>query len=376
MSRKKRNGNGNGNEKEKNSNDEKKNKIKSKPKSETKKYAKTRISITAKSDNQKLLLKSIKENLITIVAGPPGTGKAQPLDSKVYTPDGYKLMKDIGVGDKVSTPDGGVANVVGVFPQGNKDVYRIYFADGDYVECCKEHLWKIKDRYKSKKKYKNKYRVEETSYLIEKLNNKTKSRRFSIDTPEKCFFNERNLSIEPYLMGCLLGDGGITHSVTFSSVDEQILCEVGGIVEKVGCELKHYSKCTYGISSERGLRNDILESLRLYGVFGKRSEEKFIHDDYIYNSVDNRISLLQGLMDTDGTVDYRTGMPSFCTTSYQLAIDLKEIVQSLGGVCVIKNKQTFYTNADGKKISGLKSYNCNVKYNKNKDIFRLNRKNK
>ena len=62
---------------------------------------------------------------ILSISLPPGTGKMQPLYSKVYTPDGYKLMGDIKVGDVVYSGLNGddTATVIGIFPQGLKDVY-------------------------------------------------------------------------------------------------------------------------------------------------------------------------------------------------------------------------------------------------------------
>src|SRR3990167_4986611 len=68
-------------------------------------------------------------------------GKAQPLDAKVLTPNGWKLMGEISIGDKVIGDDGNQTNVVGVYPQGDKDVYRVTFSDGSSTECCDEHLW-------------------------------------------------------------------------------------------------------------------------------------------------------------------------------------------------------------------------------------------
>lgn len=76
----------------------------------------------------------------------PGIGKAQPLSSKVLTPDGFKRMGDIRVGDKVISGENRVCNVIGVYPQGVKPVYEIEFDDGSKVKSTDEHLWKVQTR--------------------------------------------------------------------------------------------------------------------------------------------------------------------------------------------------------------------------------------
>lgn len=78
-----------------------------------------------------------------IVVGEMGVGKAQPLDSHVLTPGGFVEMKDIQVGSTVCTPDGTTAAVIGVYPQGVKDVYEITFSDESTVRCCDDHLWAV-----------------------------------------------------------------------------------------------------------------------------------------------------------------------------------------------------------------------------------------
>ncbi len=95
---------------------------------------------SARSEKQAELVSLIEEKEIVISAGPAGSGKAQPLYSKIYTPEGAVLMGDIKIGQKVCTPDGGVAKVDGIYPQGIKDYYRIYFSDNTTVDCCSEHL--------------------------------------------------------------------------------------------------------------------------------------------------------------------------------------------------------------------------------------------
>lgn len=83
-----------------------------------------------------------KKNII--IAGSTGSGKAQPLDAKVLTPTGFVNMGDVRAGDLVRTPDGGESRVIGVFPQGEKEIYRVTTDDGRKTECCVDHLWKVR----------------------------------------------------------------------------------------------------------------------------------------------------------------------------------------------------------------------------------------
>jgi replicative DNA helicase len=78
--------------------------------------------------------------------GKSGTGKAQPLTSKVLTPTGFKEIGNIGVGDNVIDPStGDSCNVVGVFPQGEREIYKITFSDGSICRSDGEHLWTVLD---------------------------------------------------------------------------------------------------------------------------------------------------------------------------------------------------------------------------------------
>lgn len=83
----------------------------------------------------------------------PGAGKAQPLYSKVLTPDGFKRMGDIKAGSKVIAGNGKVSNVVGVFPQGKKDIYEITLDDGSKCRCSDDHWWVIRSKYKGNEEF-------------------------------------------------------------------------------------------------------------------------------------------------------------------------------------------------------------------------------
>lgn len=76
----------------------------------------------------------------------PGAGKAQPLYSKVLTPNGFVKMGDIKVGSKVISGTGKVCNVLGVYPQGKKPIYEITLNDGSKCRCSDEHLWTVQNR--------------------------------------------------------------------------------------------------------------------------------------------------------------------------------------------------------------------------------------
>ena len=72
-----------------------------------------------------------------------GLGKALAHGTKVQTPNGYKLIEDMQLGDVVFGQDGKETNVVGVFPQGVTNNYRVAFRSGRTVDCCEDHLWEV-----------------------------------------------------------------------------------------------------------------------------------------------------------------------------------------------------------------------------------------
>ena len=75
--------------------------------------------------------------------GAAGSGKAQPLYSKVLTEEGWKEFKDLEITDKIYTEDGSVSKLKYITPIQYKDIYRIYFKDGRFTDCSEDHLWKL-----------------------------------------------------------------------------------------------------------------------------------------------------------------------------------------------------------------------------------------
>jgi phosphate starvation-inducible PhoH-like protein len=301
---------------------------------------------------QKLAWNVYQNHDVVFLTGPAGTGKAEPLDAIVYTPNGPKTMGEMKVGDVVCTPDGGNAPVLAVYPQGEKDIYKITFTDGDSVECCLEHLWKIDNYGVSKKNM-----VVDTKYIIDNLKIPSGKNKIHIQTPQVVEFNSHELLIPPYLMGALLGDGCFTgNHLSFTSADEQV---VKNVSEELGSDklvLKDNRQIDY-----RVVGTETRNCLKSMGLWDKRAWEKSIPEEYVYTSSENRLEILRGLMDTGGTISKKTGMPKFCTMSPELAKSVKTIVQSLGGICVIKK-------------TGRPAFCCHIRFNDNKSMFKAKRK--
>lgn len=99
------------------------------------------------TDGQQKVSREIFDDLATehpmhrLLQGEVGSGKAQPLDALVLTPRGFRPMGEMTVGTEVVVPSGELAVVDGVFPQGEREVWRLVLSDGSAVECDDEHLW-------------------------------------------------------------------------------------------------------------------------------------------------------------------------------------------------------------------------------------------
>lgn len=296
------------------------------------------------------------------------SGKEQPISSKVLTPTGWKTMGEIQEGDFIIGQDGLPHQVLQTFPQGVKQVYRLTFDDESTVECGLNHLWKFihpNNRFERYSKRGHKYRHDNYGkYEIATLKkiidiagyNPSPRQRIVIPVCEPIVFPERTHVIDPYLLGCLLGDGMLKHWVGFTCCTDdsrEIIPKLESLLPE-GQYLKKKTNDDYQISSKGYCNNKIKDELRKLNLWGTDSLSKFIPEEYIFDSVENRIGLLRGLMDTDGTIS--DGCAEFYSTSISLAEGVKEIVQSLGGKAIIKEKPSWYKDKDGKRID------CNVCY--------------
>jgi len=185
-----------------------------------------------------------------VIHMPTGTGKAQPIDAKVYTPNGVVQLDSIKPRDIILTPKGEKTSVIAVFPQGQMPVYKITFSNNDTVECTEEHLWKVYSRVN-----KMKPKIMSLKNIIKKY--KSINGRFThqIALSEKLIFKKKNVLIYPYLMGILLGDGSLTqNSVRLSSADEEILEWIRNSLN-TDYKLKHSGQYDYYIARKKRRRN-------------------------------------------------------------------------------------------------------------------------
>lgn len=315
----------------------------------------------------------IPEGSVVVSTGPPKVGKEQPLYSMVMTPNGPVPMGNIAPGDKVCTPKGTIATVLNVYDNGKKDVYRITFADESYVDCGLEHLWSVKSRWQEQRESRTKKKYKDQILTTEEIINRglfveDARPKWSIELPSPVLFKEQSISIPPYILGLLLGDGSFRRAVSFTSIDKELVNEFKNYISQDHSYKVRVSEITYFASlKERVPKNKYNRMIMKLGLFNKKSKDKFIPKNYLYNTLEIRRSILQGLMDTDGTVD-TNGNCSYSSTSYQLSLDVKFLVESLGGLATIKPKKSIL---NGKTFF---SYTVYIKTNNNKELFRLKRK--
>ena len=255
---------------------------------------------TGASDLDKVLLGGLGKGELGVIIAPSNVGKAQPLTSKVLTPTGYKCMGDIKIGDYVIGGDGKAHNVIGVYPQGIRPVYKVEFSNGTSCECDIDHLWNVKTYSKHSKR---KFRTVSLREILEcgvtkQFNGKTKY-VFTIPTVKPVEFESKILPIHPYVVGKYLGG-------------------------------KTNSKCE-----------------ELLGDFWTGQRE--IPEIYLYSDIADRTSLLQGLIENGGSIN-KKGKCLFHSSSKKIVEQMQFLVRSLGGVANIHHVDTYYRNKDERTI--------------------------
>jgi len=272
-----------------------------------------------------------------LIGDEPGLGKQQPVYSLVMAPSGWQQIGSIKVGDYVYSVDGKPCRVTGVFPQGFHDSYRLTFRDGTSTECGLEHLWAVKDgnRLTRGEPWAIKTLEELLKWGVTKADGKNK---FCIPLPAPLEFAPVDYLIDPYILGVLIGDGSILNGIVFSNPDFD--SDIREVVEKrlpAGFTMRE-DRCgacpRFQISHHSTHQhNPFLDEIRAMELDVK-SGEKFIPEKYKFGSVQQRLDLLAGLMDTDGSAS--KNRITFHTISGTLANDVAELVRSLGGVAIVR----------------------------------------
>jgi phosphate starvation-inducible protein PhoH and related proteins len=266
-------------------------------------------------------------------------GRSQPYSSRVLTPSGFQPIGSLSVGDLVIGSDGCPTPVLGVYPQGRREIFRVRAQDGASTLCCGEHLWAVAtrgDRRRGKP-----LRVLETREMIGQLR-AAHYHRFELPLVSRPVeFLPREVPMDPYALGLLLGDGCLTTSTTpsFTTADPELAVALEGALE--GIELRRKGTVEYVLRHTAGHRGGVIVSnpvtvmLRDLGLAGTRSNTKFVPELYLHNSSGVRLAVLQGLLDSDGgpvTQRGRTCRVQYVTCSERLRDDIVFLVRSFGGV--------------------------------------------
>lgn len=305
-----------------------------------------------------------------LVADEMGLGKAQPIDSKILTPSGWCRIGDAVVGMEVFGSDGLPHKIIGVFPQGKKEIFKVNFSDGATVECCDDHLWAVNSALRKWQGYES--RILSLREIRKRLFNPSGNSRYFIPMVSPLRFPRRDLPLDPYLLGALLGDGSLKKIISFSTADPDLAVLVTAALP-VGVRLyKKSHRYNYDVVWKSGVKNPVKKVIEDLGI-GVCAEEKFIPEVYKFSDVDQRIALLQGLMDTDGYVSKDGMVVQFGTSSPRLCDDVRFLIESLGGKATRAEKIPTYV-YKGKKHFGLRAFTLTMSLPSTVCPFRLPRK--
>lgn len=313
--------------------------------------------------------------------GTTGTGKSIPdtWDIPAPVPGGYVKNGDLKPGDFVYNRVGKPVRVDSIHPQGLRTVYRMILADGRQINCARDHLWTYKNRVGNGSKTWKTVTTEELmkKQLARSCAGGRISYNYVIPQNEAVEREAVNYKLDPYAMGAAIGNGILgTYGFEFSSDDRETVAQLETIFG-LPAKKKKTGYTWYFVVSENEKNDKLLQTRDILQevpeLIGKKSGEKFIPDIYKFGSIEQRWALIQGLFDTDGTIQGSSRFNvSYSTTSERLAHDVQEVLWSLGIMSSIKP----HSNKRDWNESETFDYHVHVKV-QNKDkakFFRLPRK--
>ena len=257
--------------------------------------------------------------------------KAQPVDTVIDTPSGPRRFGDLAVGDYVFGSNGLPTMVVDVIKHGVIDAYRVLLNDGSSTICNGDHLWTVQTRKQQYGSGNSMVMSTEEMFARGPIKHKSHYEFFLPEQPAVVFSDSQDLPMDPYLMGVIIGDGSTVNTcqIAVGFADDPVIPEI--IMSKQSdfeLSRKAYKNSTAVQYYVRGGR----PVMRDTGLWGKKSYDKFIPDMYMRSSIEERIELIRGIMDSDGSINMDAPHRArFTTASEQLADQLVSLVRSVGG---------------------------------------------
>lgn len=266
-----------------------------------------------------------RQFLTAYIEIPKKNGKQLALDTPIPTPDGWKTMGTLAVGDCVFDERGKPCHVVAKsLVDDTEQAYELVFRDGGRIVAGERHLWDVE--YIHGKTRSKRWTTGEIYRRTRQYRETFSDNRSIIRIPvnEPLHLPEANLPVDPYLYGYWLGNGCATKpEITVRD------CDVDDLISFIPCPLHNRYPQTCGGS-------EILVYKELKNILVPHFREKVIRPEYLRSSEHQRWELLQGLMDSDGCVSDVKGQSIYVSTIRQLAESVQELLWTLG----IKNSLT------------------------------------
>lgn len=276
------------------------------------------------------------------ILGSRSTGKDLEENTIVYTETGECKIKDVNIGDKIYGKDGKLTNITNKFNFNDQLQYKIELQDGREIECGGGHLWNVRSPGTS-----SKFKTLTTEFLYNNINKRIRTDKINHKNESYWFipnnnpieYDEKELPIDPYLLGLWLGDGS-KNRVSITSADSEIVNYIYEVAKhynhKVTLNFNKYKTCpTYHITEGRGKHDrELVNEFKKLNLLNN----KHIPDIYLKSSINQRIELLKGLMDSDGNSNIGTNNCEFSNSNKRVIDDFEKLVRSLAISCKIKSK--------------------------------------
>ena len=271
-----------------------------------------------------------------------GVGKCLPNSTKIPTPKGYVTVGSVKVGDYLFDAFGKPTKVLAIYPQGKKEVWEVTFKDGRKARCCEEHLWSYCTEGQRKEAKEERKFYTDTLKDISKKELYQQGHGYKILVPmqKAVQYPKKQYLIDPYVLGLFLGDGSFRYqnnhkALMYSSSDKELVDHISNTMNWNSKQYQNGSQYSWYFefkNNSKGHKNVWVEDfLEGYSeLLNTSSKNKFIPLEYLQGSIEQRFELLNGLLDTDGSIDKEKGKISYYTISSKLRDGVIELARSLG----------------------------------------------